>query len=196
MDTTQRINQKIATSIETQIKLAEQLSEEISLAGEHLVQCLLQDGKFLICGNGVSASIAQAFTSHLLNHFEHERPSLPALCLCSSHSTTTAIATDNGFNEIYSKQIHALGKENDLLIAICSDGNSSNTVQAVQAAHERGLNIIALTADEGGDVARLLGLGDIELRVPSETRSDIHLSHMLIVHCLLELLDAQLFGIG
>jgi len=102
LDSTQRINQKIATSIETQVKLAEELSEEISLAGEHLVQCLLQDGKFLICGNGVSASIAQAFTSHLLNHFEHERPSLPALCLCSSHSTTTAIATDNGFNEIYS----------------------------------------------------------------------------------------------
>lgn len=195
MDLTQRINQKVAISVETQIKVAEELGEEIAAAGERLVQCLLQDGKFLVCGNGVSASISQAFTSHLLNHFEHERPPLPAICLCSSHSTTTAIATDSGLSEIYSKQIHALGAEKDLLIAICSDGNSSNTVQAVQAAHERGLNIVALTADEGGDVARLLGPDDIELRVPSETRSHIHLSHMLIVHCLLDLLDAQLFGI-
>ncbi|MBL4607722.1 MAG: SIS domain-containing protein [Pseudomonadales bacterium] len=195
MDLIQRINQKAAVSIATQVQVAEELSEEIAATSERLVECLLQDGKFLICGNGVSASIAQAFTSHLLNHFEHERPPLPALCLCSSHSTTTAIATDSGFSEIYSKQIHALGTKNDVLIAICSDGNSPNTVQAVQAAHERDLNIIALTAGQGGDVARLLGPEDIEIRVPSEARSDIHLSHLLIVHCLLDLLDSQLFGI-
>ena len=195
MDFAERINQRVAFSVEMQVTVAEELSDEIVMAGERLSQCLLQDGKFLICGNGASASISQAFSAHLLNHFEHERPPLPALCLCSSHSTTTAIATDSGFGEIYSKQIHALGNDNDLLIAICSDGNSPNTIQAVQAAHERGLNIIALTADEGGDIARLLGPDDIELRVPSETRSHIHLSHMLIVHCLLDLLDAQLFGI-
>ena len=195
MDFAQRINQRIALSVEMQIKVAEELSEEIAAAGEGLTQCLLQDGKFLICGNGASASIAQAFSAHLLNHFEHERPPLPALCLCDSQPTTTAIATDTGLNEIYSKQIHALGSEKDLLVVICSSGNSPSAIQAVQAAHERELKIIALTAAEGGDVARLLGADDIELRVPSEARSDIHLCHTLITHCLLDLLDAQLFGI-
>jgi len=191
----ERITNNITLSAESQMNLIEELGEDIALAGERLAQCLLQDGKLLICGNGVSAAIAEAFTSHLLNYFEHERPPLPALCLCSNHSTTTAIGTDSGFHEIYAKQIRTFGNEKDLLIAICSNGNSANTVKAIQAAHEKNMGIIVLTAGGGGDIERMLNPEDIELRVPSTTRAHIHLCHLLIVHCLLDLIDAQIFGL-
>ena len=192
----ERINQYIAQSIETQVKVAEEVSTEVAKAAETIAECLLSEHKLLICGDGTSGAIAQIFTSHMIHHFEQERPSLPALCLCANNTTTTAIAKNGNYNEIYAKQIRALGFENDILFNICSNGDSPNSVQAVQAAHERNLQVITLTAgDDGGNINRLLGPNDIEIRIPSNSKPHIHESHLLIVHCLLGLIDTQLFGL-
>lgn len=194
MTTNERINNLIHLSIENQMQLIAELGEEIAFAGDRLTQCLLQDGKLLICGNGVSAAIAEAFTSYLLNHFEYERPPLPAICLCNTHAAT-AIGIDSGFHDTFAKQIRALGNENDLLITFCSNGNAANTVKAIQTAHEKNMGVIALTAGDGGDTRRVLSQHDIEICVPATARAQANLCHLMVVHCLLDLIDAQIFGL-
>lgn len=190
----ERINNLINLSIESQTQLMAEISDEIAFAGDRLTQCLLQDGKLLICGNGVSAAIADAFTSYLLNHFESERPPLPAICLCNTYAAT-AIGIDSGFHDVFAKQIRALGNENDLLITFCANGNAANTIKAIQAAHEKNMGVIALTAADGGDTRRVLSEEDIEICVPATLRAQVNLCHLTIVHCLLDLIDAQIFGL-
>ncbi|MCW7553586.1 phosphoheptose isomerase [Endozoicomonas gorgoniicola] len=183
-------------SIDAKIRAADALPPYIADSADVMVQCLLNDGKILACGNGGSAGDAQHFVSELLNRFERERPSLPAVSLCADSLTISSIANDSSFNEIFSKQIRALGQQGDVLLAFSTTGNCPNVVQAIQAAHDRDLTIIALTGKDGGDMSRLLHPEDIEIRVPANDAPRIQEVHTLIIHCLCDLIDESLFSTG
>ena len=190
----ERIQQLFTDSINTKVKAREQLVRPIAVAAEKLVQCLLSDHKVLSCGNGGSAADAQHFSSEMLNRFESERPSLPAIALTTDTSTLTSSANDYHYHQIFSKQIRALGQPGDLLLAISTSGNSENILQAIDAAHERGMSVIALTGKEGGILVTHLGPSDVEIRVPSDSTARIQETHLLVIHCLCDLIDQRLFG--
>nr|WP_284454955.1 phosphoheptose isomerase [Alloalcanivorax xenomutans] len=189
-----RIRQLFAESLETKAKAGEVLPEVIAMAGQVMVECLLNGGKILSCGNGGSAGDAQHFSSELLNRFEMERPALPAVALTTDSSTLTSIANDYSYNEIFSKQVRALGNGGDVLLAISTSGNSANVIQAIQAAHDREMTVVALTGRDGGGMASLLLPEDVEIRVPSKITARIQEVHLLVIHCLCDLIDSQLFG--
>lgn len=189
-----RIEKIFADSIAVKQKTFESIAQQISLAGDLLVQSLLSEGKIMACGNGGSAADSQHFTSELINRFEAERPALPAIALTTDSSAITSIANDYQYDEIFSRQIHALGREPDILLAISTSGQSNSIVQAIEAAHEREMSVIALTGKDGGQVARHLSGNDIELRVPAEQTARIQEAHITIIHALCDLIDHQLFG--
>ncbi len=172
----------------------QELPSIIISASQFMVQCLLSDHKVLACGNGGSAANAQQFSSKMLNRYERERPALPALTLSTDTSTITSISNDYSYNDVFSKQIRALGHEGDILLAITSSGNPANIVQAIQAAHDRQMQVIALTGKDGGDSARLLHSDDLEIRVPSDSHARVQEIHLLTLHMLCDLIDRQIFG--
>jgi D-sedoheptulose 7-phosphate isomerase len=189
-----RIKLHFEASAKLKLAAMEQLTPVIAAAAELIARQLLAGNKVLSCGNGGSAGDAQHFSSEMLNRFERERPGLPAVALSTDTSTLTSIANDYHYNEIFSKQVRALGQAGDVLLAISTSGNSANVVQAMEAAHDRGMPVVALTGKEGGTMAMKLADGDIELRVPSESTARIQEVHLLIIHCLCDLIDLQLFG--
>lgn len=196
MDLTHRIFELFQDSLETTTRSLPVLSENIALSAGIIVNSLLQGGKILACGNGGSAADAQHFSSEMLNRFERERPGLPALALTTDASTITSIANDYAYDQVFSKQVNALGHPGDILIAISTSGNSDNVLQAVLAAHERQLRIIALTGAGGGKIAEHLANDDIEIRVPSDSTARIQEVHGIVIHCLCDLIDTQLLGEG
>ncbi|MEW5943151.1 MAG: phosphoheptose isomerase [Pseudomonadota bacterium] len=195
MDIITRISQHFADSAHLKLQTMDLLAEPIALAAERIVQCLLADGKVLSCGNGGSAGDAQHFSSEMLNRFEMERPGLAAMALTTDSSTLTSIANDYAFEEIFSKQVRALGQPNDLLLAISTSGNSRNVIQAILAAHEREMGVIALTGKDGGEMAELLHANDIHLCVPADSTARIQEVHLLIIHCLCDAIDCLLLGV-
>lgn len=194
MDITQRIHQHFSDSIETKIKSSENLPVLIAEAADKIVNALLSDHKILSCGNGGSACDSQHFSSEMLNRFETERPSLPAIALTTDTPTLTSIANDYSYNEVFAKQIRALGHTGDILLAISTSGNSENMLHAIHAAHEKNMIVIALTGKSGGKMAGLLRDPDLELRVPSDVTARIQETHLLIIHCICDLIDFKLFG--
>lgn len=186
-----RVRRHFEDSIATK-QAAIDLAPVITAAAGLMTRCLLDDGKILSCGNGGSAADAQHFSSELLNRFELERPGLPAMALTTDSSTITSIANDYAFVEVFAKQVRALGQPADTLLAISTSGNSENVVRAIHAAHERGLRVVALTGRDGGGVADALGPEDIEIRVPAERTCRIQEVHLLVIHCLCDLIDAEL----
>lgn len=195
MNLLDRVTELFDDHLVTLHRCQEELPELITNASELMVQCLLTDRKILTCGNGGSANLAQQFASKMLNRFERERPALPAISLCSDTSTLTSISNDYSYNEIFSKQIRAIGHDGDILLAISSSGNSASIIQAIQAAHDRNMQVIALTGKDGGDCTRLLHHEDIEIRVPSQSTPRVQESHLTIVHALCDLIDRQIFGV-
>jgi len=191
----QRVYTLFQKSVEAKMQIGEQLAPLIDQAGEKLVSALLNDKKILVCGNGISSALAQVFTSSLLDRFEKERPSLPAIWLGSTVSTYTAIAADYNYSDIYAKPVRALGHPGDVLVAISTSGNSPNVIAAVTAAHERELEVIALTGRDGGDLSALIAVNDIEICAAINSRGRIHEIHMLTLFCLCDLIDYKLFGI-
>ncbi|ORU89908.1 MAG: phosphoheptose isomerase [Cycloclasticus sp. symbiont of Poecilosclerida sp. M] len=189
-----RIYQHFTDSIQTKHDALEVLVSPIEAAAETIVQSLVNNGKVLTCGNGGSAGDAQHFSSEMLNRFERERPSLPAIALSTDTSTLTSIANDYSYNEVFSKQLRALGQSGDILLAYTTSGNSGNILEAVKIAHDREVKVIAVTGKDGGELAPLLQEGDIEIRVPSNSTARIQEVHLLVTHCLCDLIDFQLFG--
>jgi D-sedoheptulose 7-phosphate isomerase len=194
MDGETRVKAHFAESIATKQAAGNLLGPGIVAAGQLMCQALLDDGKILSCGNGGAAGEAQHFSSELLNRFEMERPGLPAVALTTDTSTLTSIANDYTFEDIFAKQIRALGRQNDLLLAISTSGNSENVCRAVIAAHERAMKVVALTGGDGGRVADLLAEDDVEIRVPANRTARIQEAHLLIIHCLCDLIDTTLLG--
>jgi len=159
-----------------------------------LIECLNQGSKILTCGNGGSAGDAQHFSSELINRFERERRALPAVALTTESSTLTAIANDYDYTRLFSRQIEALGRPGDVLIAISTSGNSANVVAAVDAAHEAQMIVLALTGRDGGEIAGRLRSNDIELRAAADSTARIQEMHLLFIHCLCRLIEDDLLG--
>ncbi len=190
----QRVITLFHESIEAKMQAGEHLAPLIAEASNMIVHSLLNESKILICGNGIATAHAQIFSTLLVDRFERERPGLPAIALASDFVTQSAIANDSSYNDIYSKQVRALGQPGDTLICISSSGNSSNMIQAVAAAHDRDIQVIAITGGDGGNISSLLDVNDIELRATVHSRSRIHEIHLLTIFCLCDLIDQQLFG--
>lgn len=194
MDPVIRVQEHFSESIATKETAVGQIAESIASAGLLMANALLDDGKILSCGNGGSAADAQHFSSELLNRFEMERPGLPAMALTTDASTVTSISNDYSYEEIFSKQVRALGKSQDILFGISTSGNSENVIRAVAAAHERGMKVVAMTGRDGGRMAGAFGPDDIEIRVPANRTARIQEVHLLIIHCLCDLIDTTLLG--
>jgi D-sedoheptulose 7-phosphate isomerase len=189
-----RIKQHFRDSAELKLKAMDLLAPAIAEAAALISRQLLAERKVLSCGNGGSAGDAQHFSSEMLNRFERERPGLPAMALTTDTSTLTSIANDYRYEEVFAKQLRALGQQGDVLLAISTSGNSANVALAIDAAHERGMHVVALTGKEGGAMAQQLEGGDVEIRVPSSSTARTQEVHLLVIHCLCDLIDRQLFG--
>ena len=194
MDAESLVKEHFAESVATKQAAAEVLAPAIARAGQLMAQSLLNDGKIFSCGNGGSAADSQHFSSELLNRFEMERPGLPAIALTTDSSTLTSIANDYTYADIFAKQITALGRDSDVLLAISTSGNSENVNRAIDAAHARAVNVVALSGRDGGRMAGLLSDNDIEIRVPAERTARIQEVHIVVVHCLCDLIDQTMHG--
>ena len=194
MDTVQRVKNNFLESIQVKTDAVDELAPVVASAAEAIANALLNDKKVLACGNGGSAADAQHFSAEMLNRFEMERPGLPAVALTTDSSTLTSIANDYQYAEIYSKQIRALGREGDVLLAISTSGESHNIVHAIDAAHDRNMIVIALTGREGGQIADLMNNDDFEIRVPTWSTARIQEVHIMVIHSLCDLIDLQLLG--
>jgi D-sedoheptulose 7-phosphate isomerase len=194
MNYQERVKQHFTDSIDTKMQAMEALTPFIVQAADSMVQALTQEKKILSCGNGGSAGDAQHFSAELLNRFEMERPPLPAIAITTDTSTLTSIANDYSFNEIFSKQVRALGQSGDVLLAISTSGNSPNIIEAIKTAHDRDMVVVQLTGKEGGNMRSMLNDNDVEICVPSTSTARIQEVHLLVIHCLCDLIDTQLFG--
>jgi len=189
----ERVLAHFRESIEVK-QAAEARAPAIVRGAEIMVASLAQHGKILSCGNGGSAADAQHFSGELLGRFEMERAGLPAVALTTDTSTLTALANDYGFADVFAKQVHALGRPGDVLLALSTSGNSENVLRAITAAHGRDMAVVALTGRDGGKIGAALGEADVEIRVPSQRTCRVQETHILIIHCICDLIDAQILG--
>ncbi|MEJ1958697.1 MAG: phosphoheptose isomerase [Nitrosomonadales bacterium] len=194
MDLTTRIRNHFDDSMQTKLQARDALAQPIADAAHALVICLMNDGKILACGNGGSAADAQHFAAELINRFEIERPALAAIALTTDSSVLTSIANDYDYSQIFSRQVRGLGMADDILIAISTSGNSLNVVEAIHAAHERDMRVIAITGREGGTMGEMLEENDFHLCVHAENTARIQEVHLLILHCLCDAIDHLLLG--
>jgi D-sedoheptulose 7-phosphate isomerase len=190
-----RISQHFSESAQAKLDAVEQLAAPIADAIGAMVDCLRNNGKILACGNGGSAADAQHFAAELLNRFEMERPGLAAMALTTDSSTLTSIANDYDFRQVFSKQVRALGQAGDLLLAISTSGNSPNVIEAIAAAHEQNMRVVALTGRNGGRTAEVLRAGDVHVCVPHDRTARIQEVHLLTLHCLCDGIDCVLLGV-
>ena len=189
-----RIQKHFDDSAQTKLQVKDTLARPIADAAQALVTCLTNDGKILSCGNGGSAADAQHFAAELINRFEIERPALAALALTTDSSVLTSIANDYDYNQIFSRQVRGLGMAGDVLLAISTSGNSINVVEAIHAAHERGMRVIALTGHEGGTMGEILEADDIHICVNADRTARIQEVHLLALHCMCDAIDHLLLG--
>lgn len=195
MDLISRMRQHFADSAQTKRDAAEMLATPIAQAAELMVASLVGNGKILACGNGGSAADAQHFAAELVGRFEVERQGLAAIALTTDSSIMTAVANDYGYNAVFERQVRALGQPDDVLLAISTSGNSSSIVDAIRAAHENGLHVVALTGKGGGQIGEILRDGDVHICVPSARTARIQEVHLLTVHCLCDAIDCLLLGV-
>lgn len=194
MDLISRIAQQFTESAQTKLDAVELLAAPIADAVDAMVGCLVDNGKVLACGNGGSAADAQHFVAELVGRFEMERQGLAAVALTTDTSIMTAVTNDYGFKAVFERQVHALGQPGDILLAISTSGNSANVIEAIHAAHDNDLRVVALTGKGGGQIGELLRDTDVHICVPSERTARIQEVHILTIHCLCDGIDCQLLG--
>ena len=192
----ERIRASFTDSIQTKINAADTIINIIAEASEEVVQALLEGHKIMTCGNGGSACDAMHFSSEMLNRYKQERPGLPAIALTCDMPTLTSIANDYHFSDIFAKQIRALGQPGDVLIVFSTSGNSPNIINAIKAAHDKNIGVIAMTGYDGGKITDNLLEKDIEVRVPAYDTARVQETHLLIIHCICDIVDFRLFGNG
>jgi D-sedoheptulose 7-phosphate isomerase len=189
-----RVAAHFAESAELKLQAAQTLSAPVARGGVLLAESLKNGGKALACGNGGSAADAQHFAAELVNRFEAERPPLAGIALTTDTSTLTSIANDYAYQQVFAKQVRAIGRRGDVLLAISTSGNSANVIEAMHVAHEIGVRIIALTGNGGGKMAPLLTAQDVHICVPHKRTARIQEVHLLVLHCLCDAIDFQLLG--
>jgi D-sedoheptulose 7-phosphate isomerase len=189
-----RVTAQFAESAKLKLESSSLLVAPLTRAATVMAEALRQGGKVLACGNGGSAADAQHFAAELVNRFEMERPPLAAVALTTDTSTLTSIANDYAYVQVFSKQVRALGRRGDVLLAISTSGNSANVIEAIGVAHELGLRVVALTGNGGGKMGPLLGAADVHVCVPHKTTARIQEVHLLGLHCICDGIDFQLFG--
>ena len=194
MEPLTRIEQHFAASLEAKQRTLAAMGPRIVQAAELLAERLGRGHKILVCGNGGSAADAQHFAAELVNRFEIERPGLAAIALTTDSSALTSIANDYAFEQIFARQVRALGRPGDVLLAISTSGHSPNVLVAIDAARELGMATLALTGRDGGRMAEQLGGEDIEIRAVASATARIQETHILIIHCLCDMVDWLLFG--
>lgn len=195
MDLIARVAENFEDSARTKLEAVDLLAAPVAAAIETLTQSLLNGGKILACGNGGSAADAQHFAAELVGRFEAERGELAAIALTTDTSILTAVANDYAFSQIFARQVRALGHAGDVLLAISTSGNSGNVIEAINAAHEHEMRVIALTGRDGGQIGELLRDDDIHLCVSAQRTARIQETHLLIIHCLCDGIDALLLGV-
>ena len=188
------IEQQFIDSADLKFKSAQLLSKPVADAIGALLACVTAGGKVLTCGNGGSAADAQHFAAEFVGRFERERPELAALALTTDSSILTALANDYSFEQVFAKQVRALGQSGDVLIAITTSGNSANVLTAIEAAHERDMVVVALTGKGGGQMNQALSDTDVHICVPHDRTARIQEVHLLVLHCLCDGVDRQLLG--
>ncbi|CBN86474.1 phosphoheptose isomerase [Neisseria lactamica] len=188
----ERVAAHFAESIRAKQEAGKVLAEPAAQAAEMMLQCLMNDGKILICGNGGSAADAQHFAAEMTGRFEKERMELAAVALTTDTSALTAIGNDYGFDYIFSKQVCALGRAGDILVGISTSGNSANVAEAVKAAHEHDMRVVALTGRDGGKIAAMLKDTDVLLNVPHPRTARIQENHILLIHAICDCIDSVL----
>ena len=188
-----RVSAQFAESVQLKLEASRLLAAPIARAADLLARMLKAGGKVLACGNGGSAADAQHFAAELLNRFEIERAPLAAVALTTDSSTLTSIANDYAYEQVFSKQVRGLGRRGDALLAISTSGNSRNAMAAIQVAHELGVRVVALTGAGGGKMAALVAPEDVHICVPHKRTSRIQEVHLLVLHCLCDGIDFQLF---
>jgi len=194
MDPADRIRTHFTDSAQLKLAAADALAPVIARAAGVLTECLLADGKILACGNGGSAADAQHFAAEMVGRFERERPELPAISLATDTSILTAVANDYSFDQVFAKQVRALGARGDALLAISTSGNSANVIAAIEAARDREMRVVALTGKGGGRIGSMLAEGDVHLCVPHDKTARIQEVHLLMIHCLCDAIDNTLLG--
>ena len=188
----ERIAMRIAKATDA-LQQSFELTPRLVTAATQLTNCILNDGKILVIGSGSSAAIGQIFSTHLMHRFERDRPGLPAIAL-NADAITMSSLTDESRSEKYSRQVKALGKSGDSMLIVSATGTRSSLIQSVVAAHELELPVIALTGGDGGEISQLLNYGDTEIRVNSQHPTTVREQHLMLIHCLSELIDLQIFG--
>ena len=196
MEPSQRIARTFEDCLDSIRKAANLIAPQIEQASILMIHSLLDGGKILVCGNGGSAADAQHFSAEMLNRFEMERPPLPAIALTTDTSTLTSIANDFTYQEVFAKQIKALGQPKDTLLVITTSGNSDNLSRAVSAAHEKDMRCVALNGKSGGDLTKLLTQGDVNIIVPGASTARIQEIHGIVIHCFCDLIDRHWLGIN
>jgi len=191
-----RVTAQFAESAQLKVDASQALAEPIAHAGALLAKALRAGGKVLACGNGGSAADAQHFAAELVNRFEMERAPLAAVALTTDGSTLTSIANDYAYEQVFAKQVRAIGRRGDVLLAISTSGNSANVVEAMRAAAELGLRVVALTGNGGGRMGALLSARDLHICVPHKRTARIQEVHLLVLHCLCDGIDFHLSGGG
>ena len=194
MDHVTHLKQHFMEGVELRTRMAKTMPAEIARAGEALAQALRSGRKVLSCGNGGSAADSQHFAAEMVGRFERERPGLPGIALTTDTSALTAIANDYDFDRVFSRQVEALGQPGDFLLAISTSGNSKNVIEAIKAAHAKGLAVIALTGRDGGAMGRMLRPRDFHLNVAHPRTMRVQEIHLLAIHCLCEVVDNMIFG--
>ena len=189
MNLEQRIREQFLSGVPIREQAAVLLPKPIERAVHAMVDCIRRRGKILACGNGGSAGDCQHFAAEMVGRFEAERPGMPAIALTTDSSILTAVGNDYAYDQVFVRQVQALGSEGDILLAISTSGNSANVIEAIQTAHLIGMRVIALTGRDGGKMAKLLKESDIELRVPADRTTRIQEIHLVIIHSLCDGID-------
>lgn len=194
MDYYKIIADNFKRTIETIALSVDDLAGKIERGSQLMSEALLADRKIIVCGNGVDAALAQLFVCSLLNRFEDDRPALPALTLGADHASITGIAQDAGQNEIFSRQLRALGHEGDVLLCINSSEGANNLARAVRMGQERNMGIILMSNSLDDELGLLIRPEDVELRIHASRRARIVEMHMMAIHSFCELIEHSLFG--
>lgn len=190
----QRIQQQFFDSADLKYAAADALTRPITEAVNSLLGCITAGGKVLACGNGGSAAEAQRVASLLVGRFERERPGLAAMSLSSDTSVLTGVGRDQGLDQIFARQVLALGHPGDVLLALSTTGSAANVLAAVEAAHEKEMTVIALTGQGGGQMNQALAETDVHICVPHQRSARILEVHLLVIHCICDAMDLQLLG--